>query len=233
MEVMYFFIYYEGAMRYTRSALGLLNSQYRSVLKKCFLINLGLFIFASPSIADDSYYWNYETEGNFGEPSPEVNPIIQETKLSGNLYFNGWGPGFSLRLYGNGNTRLFSVASGITASITGGNSETFYYGAGESGGALLISTGGKFLAANEYGYGHKYFNNNDEENNKKFLYWSKDIKTNPEGLNFWFDFLEASGSELGKYSISSIGDRAKVTNDKNVKSIYYRTIPNIIFITAE
>ena len=30
-------------MRYTKSALGLLNAQYRSVLKKCLLINLGLF----------------------------------------------------------------------------------------------------------------------------------------------------------------------------------------------
>ena len=30
-------------MRYTRNALGLLNAQYRSVLKKCLLINLGLF----------------------------------------------------------------------------------------------------------------------------------------------------------------------------------------------
>ena len=30
-------------MRYTRTALGLLNAQYRSVLKKCLLINLGLF----------------------------------------------------------------------------------------------------------------------------------------------------------------------------------------------
>ncbi len=30
-------------MRYTRTALGLLNAQYRSVLKKCFLINMGLF----------------------------------------------------------------------------------------------------------------------------------------------------------------------------------------------
>ena len=30
-------------MKYTRAALGLLNAQYRSVLKKCFLINLGLF----------------------------------------------------------------------------------------------------------------------------------------------------------------------------------------------
>ncbi len=30
-------------MNYTRTALGLLSAQYRSVLKKCFLINLGLF----------------------------------------------------------------------------------------------------------------------------------------------------------------------------------------------
>ena len=30
-------------MKYTRNALGLLNAQYRSVLKKCLLINLGLF----------------------------------------------------------------------------------------------------------------------------------------------------------------------------------------------
>lgn len=30
-------------MRYSRSALGLLNAQYRSILKKCFLINVGVF----------------------------------------------------------------------------------------------------------------------------------------------------------------------------------------------
>ena len=40
-------------MRYTRNALGLLNAQYRSVLKKCLLVNLGLFALgASISTAD-------------------------------------------------------------------------------------------------------------------------------------------------------------------------------------
>ena len=40
-------------MKYTRAALGLLNAQYRSVLKKCFLINLGLFALgANVSTAD-------------------------------------------------------------------------------------------------------------------------------------------------------------------------------------
>lgn len=40
-------------MKYTRNALGLLNAQYRSVLKKCLLINLGLFALgAGVSTAD-------------------------------------------------------------------------------------------------------------------------------------------------------------------------------------
>ena len=30
-------------MNYTRTAVGLLSAQYCSVLKKCFLINMGLF----------------------------------------------------------------------------------------------------------------------------------------------------------------------------------------------
>ena len=34
-------------MRYTRTAQGLLNAQYRSVLKKCLMINLGLFAFGA------------------------------------------------------------------------------------------------------------------------------------------------------------------------------------------
>ena len=38
-------------MKYTRTALGLLTRQYRSVLKKCLLINLGLFMSAAPANA--------------------------------------------------------------------------------------------------------------------------------------------------------------------------------------
>ena len=38
-------------MKYTKSALGMLNSLYRSVLTKCMLINLGLFALAAPANA--------------------------------------------------------------------------------------------------------------------------------------------------------------------------------------
>ena len=37
-------------MAYTRSALGLLSRQYRSVLKKCFLINIGLFALGATAV---------------------------------------------------------------------------------------------------------------------------------------------------------------------------------------
>lgn len=37
--------------------------------------------------------------------------------------------------------------------------------------------------------------------------------------------------ELGQYSILAIGDRPKVVNDNNVKSIYYRNVPDLIFTT--
>ncbi|MEE6206891.1 MAG: hypothetical protein VZR95_02435, partial [Alphaproteobacteria bacterium] len=39
-------------MTYTRSAIGLLTRQYRSVLKKCFLINMGLFALGAISAAN-------------------------------------------------------------------------------------------------------------------------------------------------------------------------------------
>ena len=40
-------------------------------------------------------------------------------------------------------------------------------------------------------------------------------------------------SDLDNYSISAIGDRPKVINDSNVKSIYFRNVPNLIFTTYE
>ena len=42
-------------MKYTRNALGLLNTQYRSVLKKCLLINLGLFALSAGAANAEDY----------------------------------------------------------------------------------------------------------------------------------------------------------------------------------
>lgn len=63
--------------------------------------------------------------------------------------------------------------------------------------------------------------------------WNSILKENPENINFWFDFINANDSELSKYAISAIGDRPKVINDTNIKSIIYREIPNVLFLKKE
>ena len=61
--------------------------------------------------------------------------------------------------------------------------------------------------------------------------WTKDLAT-PENLIFWIDFLDTEG-DLSQYSIPNIGDRPKVENNKDVKAIYYREIPEIIFVKSD
>lgn len=63
--------------------------------------------------------------------------------------------------------------------------------------------------------------------------WKKGLVQYPETLNFWFDFLESGSSELGKYSVTAIGNRSKSANDNTVKGIYFRETPTVIFMDAE
>jgi hypothetical protein len=42
--------------------------------------------------------------------------------------------------------------------------------------------------------------------------------------------LDTDG-ETGKYTISSIGNRSKAVNNDKVKAIYYKDIPNVLFMT--
>ena len=66
----------------------------------------------------------------------------------------------------------------------------------------------------------------------KHKYWNKDIYEAPDKLNFWFDFLDSSdsGREMSKYDVKNIGARPKAINDSNVKSIYFRETPNVIYV---
>ena len=83
----------------------------------------------------------------------------------------------------------------------------------------------------EYFYlGKKYYI--DDEPKDELRYWNKIVQDSPDLLNFWIDFLdtdETGQSELSKMSIFAIGNRPKVVNDKNVKSIYFRNVPNVIY----
>jgi hypothetical protein len=54
------------------------------------------------------------------------------------------------------------------------------------------------------------------------------VSDDPSLLNFWFDFLDSSG-ELNQFSVPMVGARTKSLNDKNITSIYFKEVPNLIF----
>lgn len=62
----------------------------------------------------------------------------------------------------------------------------------------------------------------------EYQYWNKTVYEHPENLNFWFDFLDTEGA-LSAYSVKNIGCRPKSINDQNVKAIYFRETPEVIF----
>ena len=65
----------------------------------------------------------------------------------------------------------------------------------------------------------------DEE--RKRLYWHKNVFEAPEQLNFWIEFLDDQ-NELAEYSIPMVGDRSKVVNEDKVGAIYYTDVPGLI-----
>ena len=106
-------------MKYTRNALGLLNAQYRSVLKKCLLINLGLFALgAGVSTADAAVTL-----------SPTLDSLKTEAQKTGKAY-----PLTELK---DGET----VPEGQAAVKIGGSVYYFKPNAGENAKFLSILAG--------------------------------------------------------------------------------------------
>ncbi len=63
---------------------------------------------------------------------------------------------------------------------------------------------------------------------ESYPHWNKIVYTAPDALNFWFDFLDEGGA-LHQFSCKMMGSRPKAVNDKDVKAIYFRETPTIIF----
>lgn len=63
-------------------------------------------------------------------------------------------------------------------------------------------------------------------------FWNKDVYEYPHLINFWFDFLDAE-TELSSFNAQNVGSRSKSINETNIKSIYFRETPNIIFESPE
>ena len=71
----------------------------------------------------------------------------------------------------------------------------------------------------------------DEEAGSK-QYWNKNVYERPEALNFWFDFLDTEG-ELSQFNVKAIGHRIKTINDTNIKAIYFKDTPDVLFKEPE
>ena len=81
-----------------------------------------------------------------------------------------------------------------------------------------------------YSYGYYNYNHNEQKDGN---YWVKTISDNPELLTFWFDFLESENNDMEKHSVPVVGSRTKVINDKDVKTIYYKEVPQTIFMSKD
>ena len=65
----------------------------------------------------------------------------------------------------------------------------------------------------------------------RYRHAAKEVEIyNPDGLLFWFDFIDADATGLMDYSVAKLGRRPKVVNDTNIKSIFVRETPNVLFV---
>ena len=63
-------------------------------------------------------------------------------------------------------------------------------------------------------------------------FWHTTVLESPELLNFWFDFLDARDGQLASYAVYNVGNRPKSENDSDIKAIYFRDTPNVIFVDS-
>lgn len=63
----------------------------------------------------------------------------------------------------------------------------------------------------------------------EYNYWNPNVREDPASLVFWIDFIDTT-SEVGKYAVSQIGRRMKVVNNDNIKILFTKQIPPIVFI---
>ena len=64
-----------------------------------------------------------------------------------------------------------------------------------------------------------------------FTGFNENVEKNPAVLNFWFDFMDTTG-EMGQYSIQTIGHRPKAINDSKTVAIYYKQVPQVLFVSG-
>ena len=164
---------------------------------------------------------SYESAGEAIEDSIEKE--FQEYLASGWLNFVDWREiiyQMATDFYANNQRDDFEV-------VLGNNNDQFY----PSG-----QTGYEQYYIDLLGFWRQLYDPSDtsadfyQDGEKKS--WNKNVYESPEVLNFWFDFLDVEG-ELSQYSVKNVGPRTKAVNDTNVKSIYFRETPSVVFVKSQ
>ncbi len=211
---------------------------YKTFNNKIFVATKEFYNLIYEKVKRELYEEIMEVAQNF-EPIPqgssfdEVIDVILKERLKNTLFLVDWREiiyQMALDFYQYGHNDDYSVNIIRNNMKIYEDSDGCYYPTGR--------TGYEQYYADLQGFWRQLYDLNPTNKEDYFLegdniYWNKNIQNSPELLNFWFDFIDENNSELGKYSVKSIGDRAKSVNDSDVTAIYFREVPNIIFTTAD
>lgn len=211
---------------------------YKTFNNKIFVATKEFYNLIYEKVKRELYEEIMEAAQNF-KPTPqgsnfdEVIDVILKERLKNTLFLVDWREiiyQMALDFYQYGHNDDYSVNIIRNNMKIYEDSDGCYYPTGR--------TGYEQYYADLQGFWRQLYDLNPTNKEDYFLegdniYWNKNIQNSPELLNFWFDFIDENNSELGKYSVKSIGDRAKSVNDSNVTAIYFREVPNIIFTTAD
>lgn len=78
-----------------------------------------------------------------------------------------------------------------------------------------------------------YFCKDDTDLIPEYLYWNRQVYSDPATLIFWFELFGDTDAEYSKYSVTAIGNRAKAVEDDNIHVVVYNDIPDLIYITQD
>lgn len=60
--------------------------------------------------------------------------------------------------------------------------------------------------------------------------WNPDVYDNPSALVYWLDFIDDNAA-VNQFSVNTIGRRTQVENNQKVQALFYKDLPDIIFLT--
>lgn len=64
---------------------------------------------------------------------------------------------------------------------------------------------------------------------EKWLGYCPEVRTDPSKLVYWLDIIDSS-APIGRYSISKIGKRSKVTENSKINEVFDLEVPDVVYI---